>query len=112
MAADRGKDIAVPLKQALAETKGITVVRAVPRTGASALKLGYRGAGMRGEAFVRGETIFVGFEIPTFDPKEMNKKIEELLIKFQKEKLPLLSLLPSPWVFTLEVFHSLKNCLQ
>ena len=81
MAADRGKDIAAPLKQALAETPGLTVVRIVPRSTNAALKLGYGGRGMSGQAFVRGEVLFVGFNPSTFDPEGMNRKIEEVAEK-------------------------------
>lgn len=84
MAADRGKDIAVPLKQALAETPGLSVVRIVPRSTTPLLKLGYSDRGTQGEAFIRGETLFVGFNPSTFAPEGMNKKIAEVTEKISQ----------------------------
>lgn len=73
-----GPSVALPLKEAIAQTEGVTLVSIAPARGAiTHLKLGI-GPKDRGSALVPGEVLFVGFDRPNYGFDVMNRAIAEV----------------------------------
>lgn len=78
MAREFGSEIAVPLKEAIAQTEAVTLVASLSATGMTSLKIGGNPNRKTGEAIAPGEVLFVGFNQPTYEIEEMNRVMAEV----------------------------------
>ncbi len=72
-----GPEIAVPLKEAIAQTEGLSIARVLPTDREYTLKIDTK----IGACFTPGEILFIGFDQPTYDLEAMNKKQAEVVGK-------------------------------
>lgn len=78
MAREFGPEIAVPVREAVAKTPGLVLVRSLPiDPEITTLILGTYGD--KKVAYAPGGVLFVAFEQPTYDAGEMNNKMEVLV---------------------------------